>query len=288
MSALTKTLIVLLTIATIFLCGTVVTWVANAENYKEKYSEVRTEKQSIEAKWSQKKEEYNETIEKMQEQKAELDEQIASLKTEFDNVQRELSIVKDEKDALSQKVQNWASVVKDFNKTNESQQKLLSQKIEELSEVQAEFTKAQKELNETSDALMEKMAVIDTLQSEKKRLIEEKEDLKDKLNKFLHPQGKEAVAREPVTQTKDFAKVEEKQTEQIGLTGEITEMKQDMAGISLGEADGVKQGMKFYVIRGDEFICEINVIEVDTNESVGNIDLAVKQPRVGDTVTTNL
>ena len=37
MSTLTKVLIVLLTLASIFLCGIVVTYVANAVDFKEKY-----------------------------------------------------------------------------------------------------------------------------------------------------------------------------------------------------------------------------------------------------------
>ena len=42
MSTLTKVLIVLLTIASIFLCGIVVTYVASAENYKDKWQTLQS------------------------------------------------------------------------------------------------------------------------------------------------------------------------------------------------------------------------------------------------------
>ena len=41
MSPLTKILIVLLTLSSIFLCGIVVTYVGNADNYKEQYKSLK-------------------------------------------------------------------------------------------------------------------------------------------------------------------------------------------------------------------------------------------------------
>lgn len=292
MSALTKTLIVLITVATIALSASVVTWVANAENYKETADDLRRNLSSSQQMEKEYKEQLNHKIDEMNALKNKLDQQIASLKTEFENVRRELAIVEDEKQALSQKVQNWASVVENFQKTNESQQDLLSQKIEELTAVQKDLAKERKELNETSATLMEKLAVINTLENARKRLEEEKEDLADRLDKFLNPRGRTAVAKAPVTQTEDFAQITEEPAvavkDEIGLAGRITEIKDKMAEISLGQADGVKQDMKFYVTRGDEFICELSVVEVDSENSVAMTQLVVKQPRVGDTITSNL
>ena len=51
---------------------------------------------------------------------------------------------------------------------------------------------------------------------------------------------------------------------------------------------GVKEGMKFHVTRGDEFICDILITDVDTEEAVGVLELVQQQPNVGDTVSTNL
>jgi hypothetical protein len=45
--------------------------------------------------------------------------------------------------------------------------------------------------------------------------------------------------------------------------------------------------MKFHVIRGDEFICDILVLDVDAEKAVGILDLVQKQPKVGDLVSTN-
>jgi hypothetical protein len=61
-----------------------------------------------------------------------------------------------------------------------------------------------------------------------------------------------------------------------------------MAEISLGSADGVKDGMKFHVTRGEEFICDVLIVDIDADKSVGVLDLVQKQPKVGDNVTTSL
>ncbi len=61
-----------------------------------------------------------------------------------------------------------------------------------------------------------------------------------------------------------------------------------MVSISIGSADGVREGMKFHATRGDAFLYDILIIDVDTEEAVGVLELIQEQPRVGDNVSTNL
>jgi len=61
-----------------------------------------------------------------------------------------------------------------------------------------------------------------------------------------------------------------------------------MASVSVGKNEGVKEGMKLHVTRGDEFICDIQIIDVEAGEAIGILELVQKQPQVGDIVTTNL
>ena len=63
MSTLTKILIVLLTLSSIFLCGIVVTYVANADNYRQKYDDLKTDKDSLSKKAEDLTKQVNETIE---------------------------------------------------------------------------------------------------------------------------------------------------------------------------------------------------------------------------------
>jgi len=74
------------------------------------------------------------------------------------------------------------------------------------------------------------------------------------------------------------------------LKGKVAEvnLQNSIVGISIGSADGVQQGMKFYVTRGEDFVCEILIMNVDSKVSAGVIELASSQPKIGDKVATDL
>jgi len=290
LSTLTKILIVLLTLSSIFLCGIVVTYVANANNYRQKYNDIRTDKDSLSKKVRSLTKQVNEKIEQKRLLEDKLSSEIASLKAEIGKLQADLDNAEREKAVLLQKVNNWTSIVQDFRETNDDQGRLLEETLDQLKKVQAEQIKDRKELNETTSALVEKMAIVETLEARAKRLIEEKTELQNRLDRFLQPLGKVAAVPMPITPEKAVARPAKPTVEDIALQGLVTavDLKNSMASISIGTADGVKEGMKFHVIRGDEFICDILIIDIDAEEAVGILELVQKQPKVGDNVSTNL
>lgn len=291
MSTLTKALIILLTVASIFLCGIVVTYVANAENYRQKYTDLRNTAAAAKANEDNAKRQLNETIKQADQEKAKLNEVIASLRTQIGEVQAKLDAAEREKATLLQQVNSWTAITKDFYQTNDKQGQLLKNTIDELNRVQAELIKEQSDLKDTTTALIEKMAIITTLEGKSKRLLEEKTELQDKLDQVLRQFGKTAVAPTAVTPTKDKARVAPAPvTKDLELKGRVTvvDSKNSMAEISIGAADGVKESMKFHVTRGDEFICDILILDVDTEKAVGLMELVQQQPKVGDSVSTSL
>lgn len=290
MSTLTKILIVLLTLASIFLCGIVVTYVANADNYRQKYNDLKTDKDSLSKKVEDLTKQINEKIEQKKQVENKLSSEITSLKTEKGELQTNLDNAEREKAALLQKVNSWTSITKDFYETNDKQGQLLKNTLDELNKVQTEQVSQRKELDETTKALEEKMAIIETLQAENKRIQEEKTELQNRLDKFLQPIGKTAAAAVPVTPREEAARPATTEARDIALQGLVTavDLKNSMATISIGTADGVKEGMRFHVTRGNEFLCDILIIDADIKEAVGVLELVQQQPNVGDTVSTNL
>ena len=290
MSTLTKILVVLLTLSSIFLCGIVVTYVASAESYRQKYNDLKTDKDAISRKVSELTKQVNEKDAQNKQLEDKLSSETASHKTEITNLQSKLDNAEREKAALLEKVNSWTSVVADFTKTNDSQGQLLNNALEELKKLKAEQIGKNRELEETSKSLTERMAIIETLEVEKKRLLEERAELQNKLDSLLRPSGKTVVVSTPVTPEKAAAQPAEPAVRNIALQGTIkrVDLKTSMASISIGSANGVKEGMKFHVTRGDEFICDILIIDVDTEEAAGVLDLVQQQPKVGDSVSTNL
>ena len=290
MSTLTKILIVLLTISSIFLCGIVVTYVASADNYRKQSESLKTKLDDEERKAVSAEKQLEEKKIKYQQNETRLTDEIASLTRKIGDLQLNLTDVERERAKLQQEVNSWVAVTTNFSETTDKQRQLFENTFAELNRVKTEQIKDRKELNDLTTSLEEKMAVIVMLDEKTKRLLEEKAELQNRLDKYLQPIGKRAADLVPVTPKKTIARPAIPATRDIELKGLVTavDLKNSMASISIGTAAGVKAGMKFYVTRGDEFICNILIIDVDAEEAVGVLELIQKQPKAGDNISTNL
>lgn len=294
MSTFTKVLIILLTISSIFLCGIVVTYVANAENFKELYNNRKNQVLSAQKEKDNANDRYTKLKEETDRQMATLKTKAGELQRTLDNIQGKLTQSQLDNSELQDKINGWVSVVEDFQKTNDKFQVLLNNTFDELHIVQADLTKEINRHKETTNALHEKMAVLADVQKLYKQLLEEKADLQNKLNVLLRQYGQAITDAPPITRPKEqilpMPRVKPPVVKDIGLKGLITmvDLKYSLAEISIGKADGVKEKMKFYVTRGDDFICEILIFDVDAERAVGYLQLVKLQPKIGDNVTTNL
>lgn len=293
MSTLTKVLIILLTFASIVLCAIVVTYVASADNYKQKYDNQLRDYQAAKRNEDNAKTQLNTTIEEKDRDAEKLREQIASFQEQLGKLQTDLATAQRDKDDANRKVNSWAAIVMDFSKTMENYEKLVKNALAERDLKEAELIKQDKELKDTTAALMENMAIVKQLQDESKRLLEEKTELQNKLDRYLQQFGKAIAEPMPVTGIQEAVRLA-KPTKDIDLSGSITEvdLKNLLAEISIGTADGVKEGMRFHLTRGDKFICDIVILDVWPERAVGWIELLQdqpqNQPQINDKASTNL
>jgi len=281
-------------VASVFLCGIVVTYVANADNYRQKYDTIKTERDAAVKNSESAKRQLNENIDKTDREKTDLNNRIASLERKFEELQADLTEAERQKALLQEKVNSWTAIVMDFSKTTEDQGQLLKSTLDELRTIQTERIKKDKELKQTTNVLVEKMAIISTLEEKNNRLLEERADLNNKLNQLLRQYGKVVAPFVPVTKERTVVQpaplLPSRPAIDIGLKGLVTvvDSKNSMAEISIGSAHGVRENMKFHVTRGDEFICDILILDVDAERAVGILDLVQQMPKVGDKVSSNL
>jgi len=292
LSTLTKVLIVLLTLSSIFLCGIVVTYVANAENYREKYNNQMTQYQAAVKMEESQRKELNEFKNQTDDEKLRLNEKIAALDREKGELDTKLTEAERQVAALIEEAGKWKAITRDFTDTNEKQRQLLEDTLAKLKTIEAEQIKSDKNLNETTAALIEKMKIIETLEEQSKQLSEEKTALQNELDKLLQRTGKTVAPPVPVTPTKEKAQVAPP-TVDISLNGLITavDLENSLAEISIGAASGVKQNMTFHVTRADKFICDIVILDVEPEKAIGTLelmDVTKEQPKAGDKVSTNL
>jgi len=292
LSTLTKVLIVLLTLSSIFLCGIVVTYVANAENFKDKFIKQKADKDAAETNEAAARKQLNETIKAADERERKLKDDISALQIQIGQLTTERDEAKRQTVTATEEEGKWKAATIAFYDTNDKQRKLLEDTLAKLKTIQSEQIEGNKELNETTAVLIEKMAIIDDLEKQSKQLLEEKTDLQNELDKHLQRTGQTVAAPVAVTPIKDKARVAPP-TVDIGLEGLITtvDLENSLAEISIGATNGVKQNMKFHVTRGDEFICDILILDVEPEKAVGTLELmnvTQKQPKAGDNVSTNL
>jgi hypothetical protein len=283
-------LIVLLTISSFFLCAIVVTYVATADNYKQQYNNLIAERDSLKETAEGNVKAFNEKKAEMERMEDRLSSEIAKLNIEISTLKGDLKAANDERKIMTQRVSDMASVVETTSQTSSETTKLLMDTQAQLTKVDSERIKLIAQFDDTSTTLLEKLAIIQTLQTEKKQLLEEKAELLSRMDKLLQPVGRAPEPVVTVTRPREIARPAPVIVRKIGLRGLVTavDSKNKMASISIGTADGVKEGMKFHVTRGDKFICDILIIDTDAEEAVGALELVQEQPRAGDTVATNL
>lgn len=281
MNSLTKVLVVLLSLFSIFLCGSIVDYIGNANNYKEMYDNERGTNQAIRDSEANLRTLFNE---KNSEMKREVD----SLKEQIEEQGDELSASKValrsserlNRDYESQ-MKNWAGVLEGLQTTiaNMTMSQRLTQ--DELDMSRTDLVKLQKELNEITASFYERVVQMQQLEADKRRLLE-------KLTYVEERQTQPVVSGRTVTQRRGAARPVLSVPTSLVINGLISDVSQSLVTLSVGSADGVTKGMTFYVTRGDNFICDVVITNVETDKSVGVLELVEAQPRIGDNVSTQL
>jgi len=299
LSTLTKVLIVLLTVFSIFLCGIVVTYVANANNEKDTAKTLQQNLRSARASQAAAEEELKEAKAATEALKAELNAQITDLDTKNKELVAQIDDVKRQNNVLMGENQQQRATATQANELATKQTELFRAAQAQVASLQADQANRKKELDETNQMRLERMAVISELEAKVRRLTEENQDVEAKLNQYLQQYGRIA-AKTPTTvaprptgvQPVQPAAVAAIPSRTIALNGQVTavDIKNKLAEISIGAAAGVRQEMKFHITRGDRWVADMLILEVGPDKAVGILETVQQglEPRAGDIVATNL
>ena len=107
MSTLTKVLIVLLTLASIFLCGTVATYFTNAVDYKEKYDRQYSSYQAAERRADNAETNFNKLKDDTDKEKLDLNNTIAALQDRINGLNADLKQCQIDRDDARRKEDKW-------------------------------------------------------------------------------------------------------------------------------------------------------------------------------------
>jgi hypothetical protein len=264
-----------------------VTYVGNANNYKAMLEEqesandaLTSNNASLKRQMSTKAEEWKQNELELKQRNQELEQQLLESGTKLRQAEKAST-------EYVNKVDSWAGLLKSFDQTIKNLETSLSLTQAQLDKAREDGIRDQQELNQITASLIEKIAQMQALEQDRRRFLEEKKTLEAKLNQLF---ASETTTEGPAVVTPQPGMVKPVQPVSNGapLNGLIAEVGESLVTISIGADDGVSRGMVFHVTRGDEFICDVVITNVDTNKAAGVLELKLKQPRIGDNVSTKL
>lgn len=284
MSPLTKILVILLSLFAIFLCGAMVSFVVNTNNYKALYEQQKNLYSAAQADVANLNRLYDELQKKMKLQQEQLEEKIAALQGQNTQLIADLQNAERQSQEYQARADSWKGVLTGFEQSIRSLQESLRLTQSQLDEARAQGIKDAKELNQITSELYEKIVQLEALEADRRRLLEQKKELETKVSSGLLAMP----ASSAVTPVPGPARPAGALTIGADIRGLVTEVRSNMLTLSVGSADGVQKDMRFHVTRGDQFLCDVVITHVDINQSAGVLELVQQTPRVGDTASTRL
>lgn len=283
MSTLTKVFVVLLVVFSIAFTMSVISFVVQTTDWRQLASDYREEQQVIAAHmrnlsashaaeksaWLDVRQDLERRITSLESEKLDLGQQIAALGTDVAAATAE----KKNDEALARKLAGELKVAQD-GWTEQHRQR------NALEEQKTNLERRNLDLNERVSELTAQLLVVTQAQ---KQLEQQIHILRTENEKLAQGVPAPAAGVAPAGPSlKGIAPLTEAAVSPI--RGRMLEVSGDLASVSVGSADGVESGMVFVIYRGSEYIGDLEVTNVEPNQSAGRITRSRRAPQAGDSV----
>ena len=262
-----------------------VSFVINTNNYKALYDQQKGLFSTTQAELSTMNGLYDEQQAKTKALEDKLLGQIQTLQERNDKLLADLQSAERQSQEYQAQADSWKGILTGFQQSIRNLQESLRLTQDQLDQARAQGIKDSKALNQITAELYEKLVQLEALEADRRRLLEQKQQLEARAGSgtFGGP-----VSVDVVTPLPGPARPVAPVTVGADIRGLITEVTNEMVTLSVGSSDGVRKDMVFHVTRGDRFLCDVVITNVDINKSAGVLELIQQQPRIGDTASTKL
>ncbi|MFP4054815.1 MAG: hypothetical protein ACLFV7_13215 [Phycisphaerae bacterium] len=282
MSILTKICIVLLAVVALLVTPIFITQATVPANYRLAYEkEVQQKSAALQTSRQYQMAAANarDQLARLQqatsENKADLQRKIADLQRKLDAKQIEVASLTGKIDSVQQSLERLEIA---YNKEIEYRDKLVAQ-LEDARESQDRLTAQNRQLSDTLRSTQsQEVRLRKALQMQEEIVAEKEAEIRDLVAKVEDMKRTGATA----STTNGEGEV----PAPANVSGQITAVRSGLASINIGSAQGVKEGMKLMVYRGDNFVSYLRVEEVRVDRAVGTIADQVLQPAQGDKVAS--
>ncbi|MBN2376771.1 MAG: hypothetical protein JXD22_10235 [Sedimentisphaerales bacterium] len=286
MSVLTKILTLLVSLLAIFLCGIVVVFVTSSNNWKQasQTSETLAKAAQVQAAAAE-----NAKLRQSERDKSLIESQnemIRVLLEENSVLAQQLRTEAEQKTAATKNAATAMTVSASLSATIDNlrttrefvQQKLESSQGSQL-RAEAQVVELNQELDRTRATLDQLKEIGRRSQEQIRNLEEDNANLRQRLEDVK-------LASSEVRIEGDQVKQAVRVSSRVPIRGEIKDIRDDRASISIGSSSGVRENMEFNVIRGREFLGNLLVTHVQASEAAGTLIRQKGAIVKGDKVST--
>jgi len=209
-------------------------------------------------------------------------EELAKQRSEMDKISADMASMKNELLAERQKTASLTGQVTQLtNMVNagDAERKLLQGQLEQVRKDNSGLRTDNFKLAETN----QKLDLQKQLYEQEIRLLKEQNfSLGERLEK-LRSGGRVVEGTDAPPATGQVQPATE--SEGSPIIGKITDVRDSLAGISIGSAQGVKDGMEFIVYRGSQYLGKLRINKVLPEQAAGELLQKQGNIRAGDKVT---
>ena len=286
MSTVTKVFAVLVSLLSIFLCGVVVAFMGKVQDYKELYEDQKVladAAQVMAYSAEQRLEKANLTYGKAAELTS---ERLKDLREQYNTMSVDLAQAEQQSSMESGKADSAIKLVSAMRNTIQDMQTAYESLWADFDGNRSQMLQAQTQVTELTRQINNEMARTKQLEDTNRRRAEQIAGLEEQIAKLNQQLDKYNLAQKEFDSDFSVAQVLPEMAG-VPIMGEITAMDDKNIAISVGSASGVRENMRFWIVRGDKFLGNLDIIYVEPDEAVGRLsnmqDIIVE----GDMVTTD-
>jgi hypothetical protein len=286
LSFLTKLLALMVSLLSIFLCGAVVVFVTNTNNWKKAYQDQETltraaQTYALQREMDLKDQKQRDGADRQQLNQLVVNWQEAYTKVENDLKQEKIARITSEGKAAAAVTVSGALV----NQVNNMRQtrNALQQRLEVAHN---DKRKAETQANNLGEELNRERVKVAQLESIRRRNEEKIRALENDFALLEQRYQRAMLSPSDPRILPDQVTVRAPQPGRIPIRGEITEVLGERAAISVGSSSGVRENMEFNVYRGSEFLGSLVVLQVEATQAAGRLSRKKGTIVNGDKVST--
>jgi len=284
LTTLTKVFIVVLAVFAIAFSMLVIAYTAQSTNYRQLADYWKTQA-AQEQTLRQASDNWSKIAgENLQKQISQQQEQLSKLRAEMDKSNAQVASLNNELLAERQKTASLTGQVTQLTSminAGDAERKELQNQLESLRKDNTGLRTDNFRLAESN----QKLELQRQLYEQEIRLLKEQNfSLGEKLE-GLRTQGGGSTASAATPASPGQKAQAATESEASPIVGQITDIRDSLAGISIGSAQGVREGMEFIVYRGAQYLGKLKISRVQPEQAAGELIQKQGNIRPGDKVT---